>query len=164
MTDITALKQQLAGAGLTHGPVHDALDELERTRAERDEMRARLRWNIEDSGNLVRVCRGDHDKSEDCSLHEEVFVPEADRDRLAGELAEARALVARLVDAAQPFADVAYLFDSEVEGVGAHDTLSLWLNGDDEEPAWRAADFNLGDFGTLCAALATRGTGKEGAE
>jgi hypothetical protein len=37
MTDIAALKRQLADAGLTHGPVHDALDELERTRVERDD-------------------------------------------------------------------------------------------------------------------------------
>lgn len=34
-TDIPALRQQLTDAGLTHGPMHDALNELERTRAER---------------------------------------------------------------------------------------------------------------------------------
>lgn len=39
-TDIPALKRQLTDAGLSHGPLHEALDELERTRAERDELRA----------------------------------------------------------------------------------------------------------------------------
>lgn len=69
----------------------------------------------------------------------------------ARKLAEER--LARLMKAARPFVDVADLFDSEVQGVGSFDTLSLWLNGDDEEPAWRAMDFKLGNFGDLGAIL-----------
>ena len=80
---------------------------------------------------------------------------EAEAADLRTRLAAAEAQVAALTEAARPFADVADLFDSEVEGVGVSDTLSLWLNGDNEDPAWRAMDFKLGDFGALSAALAT---------
>ena len=85
---------------------------------------------------------------------------EADCDRLAAANAALEAKVAGLVEAAKPFVDVAELFNSgEVEGVGASDTLSLWLNGDDEDPAWRAMDFKIGDFGKLQVAIETQEAG-----
>lgn len=78
---------------------------LAELRAERDELRSRVRWNIEESGDLVRVCRGDHEKGDDCSAHEERFVPEAERDRLAAANAVLEAKVAGLVEALKPFSD-----------------------------------------------------------
>ena len=75
--DITALKRQLTAAGLTHGPLHDALDELERTRAERDEYYK----NWDDTLIIANKAA------------ELLKKMDADRDRLAGELAEAEAVL-----------------------------------------------------------------------
>lgn len=52
---------------------------LESILAEKDrelqQIRSRLRWNIEDDGKLVRVCEGLHDKGEPCEFV--TYVPEA---------------------------------------------------------------------------------------
>jgi hypothetical protein len=69
-------------------------------RAETDEAEARAkaaRWNVDESGNLIRLCRGEHPKAEACEGHEELFVPiaraeaaEARESKLIAELSELR--------------------------------------------------------------------------
>lgn len=66
--------------------------EIERLKSELTAAVTRARWNVEDDGNLVRLCRGEHDKSEACSAHEERFIPEhivkAELDKLDAQLQE----------------------------------------------------------------------------
>lgn len=51
--------------------------EVARLKAEIERLHKLVRWNVTEDGNLVRLCRGEHDKSEPCGDHEEVFVPVA---------------------------------------------------------------------------------------
>ena len=56
--------------------------------AEVEKRAVAARWNVDETGNLVRLCRGDHDKSENCSDHEEVFVPLARAEAAEAALAK----------------------------------------------------------------------------
>lgn len=51
------------------------------------EARSRLRWNIDDEGRLVRLCEGDHEKSEDCEYT--TYVPESELRSAEAKLAQA---------------------------------------------------------------------------
>lgn len=71
---------------------------------------ARNRWNIDEDGNDLLICRGDHEKGEKCEFeryvpHETVAAVEAevdritrDRDMFASRCADYAAEVARLID------------------------------------------------------------------
>ena len=73
MTDIAALKRQLTDAGLTHGPVHDKLEELHLMKT------AGIIEVAVRNPNVMEYVRHWEGRAE---------AAEADRDRLAGELAE----------------------------------------------------------------------------
>lgn len=80
----------------------EAADEITalRARLEAVEKRAEVaRWNVDEDGNLVRLCRGDHDKDENCSDHEELFVPLARAERAEAALVLHQNLDAISVDA-----------------------------------------------------------------
>lgn len=71
----------------------EAADEITALRARLDAVEKRAesaRWNVDENGNLVRLCRGDHDKDENCSDHEELFVPLERAERAEAALATAR--------------------------------------------------------------------------
>ena len=59
-------------------------DMLKALAARVEELLAQRRWNIDEDGNLVRLCRGEHEKGERCEAHEELFVPLS---RLEAEIA-----------------------------------------------------------------------------
>lgn len=86
-TDIAALKRHLTDAGLTHGPLHDALDRGAAAEAKLAEWQASQHYSYIGRDGKTVLARALEDRAE---------AAEADRDRLAGELAEAQARVAGL--------------------------------------------------------------------
>lgn len=61
------------------------------------------RWNVDESGNLVRLCRGDHEKGETCGDHEEVFVPVARIEAAEAEVARLREALERIGGVRGPY-------------------------------------------------------------
>lgn len=66
----------------------DLLEALAARLAELEVLAAIARWNVTEGGGLVRVCRGEHEKGEDCAAHEEVFVPRERLDAAEAEVAQ----------------------------------------------------------------------------
>jgi hypothetical protein len=68
---VTWLRQDFPGDSM----VAQAVDEIERLRAELAAERDKRRWNIEEDGDALLICKGQHEKHEGCTFVR--YVPEA---------------------------------------------------------------------------------------
>ncbi len=77
--------------------------------AEAEARAAIARWNVSEDGGLVRVCRGEHEKGEDCAAHEEVFVPRERAEATEARNTELEALLAAYQDQTVPDLTAVYI-------------------------------------------------------